>query len=406
MSDFNIATMLHDADNYANENNFIEAGKIYSKITQLDNNCISAWYGLGICKAKLGEIGESISSLEQAHRINPDEGVINANLAYLLEKRDPKRAVNFAKMAIENLGENDDLLRLSNLFSDIEIKLYDSSHKLIGKEEEIISLPAKSISEVQIEEQITVKDDENIDFVNSKTARYSRAQKMSEKGDHAAAVNEWKELLKKDSSDINSWKGLADSLSKAGYIERANQCLQRVEELTELENETKIIDESQEMENLITAAKEVKEKIKSTEEVESVNVNEAIEWYNKGLILLSESNPFEALNCFEKAINDAPEAEIELRVRAHNGKGHALYQLEEFADSIQEYHSAIVLDPASVSGRTLYNMGSSYASIELYSDAVKCFEQAKNRGLDKEDEKLCQTQISRCKLLIKEQRKL
>jgi len=51
-------------------------------------------------------------------------------------------------------------------------------------------------------------------------------------------------------------------------------------------------------------------------------------------------------------------------------------------------------------------MGSSYASIELYSDAVKCFEQAKNRGLDKEDEKLCQTQISRCKLLIKEQRKL
>ena len=92
MSDFNIATMLHDADNYANENNFIEAGKIYSKITQLDNNCISAWYGLGICKAKLGEIGESISSLEQAHRINPDEGVINANLAYLLEKRDPERA--------------------------------------------------------------------------------------------------------------------------------------------------------------------------------------------------------------------------------------------------------------------------------------------------------------------------
>ena len=130
-------------------------------------------------------------------------------------------------------------MRLSNLFNDIEIKLYDSSHKLIGKEEEIISLPAKSISEVQIEEQITVIDDENIDFVNSKTARYSRAQKMSEKGDHAAAVNEWKELLKKDSSDINSWKGLADSLSKAGYIERANQCLQRVEELTELKMKQK-----------------------------------------------------------------------------------------------------------------------------------------------------------------------
>jgi tetratricopeptide (TPR) repeat protein len=229
---------------------------------------------------------------------------------------------------------------------------------------------------------------------------------MTEKGDHAAAVNEWKELLKKDSSDINSWKGLADALSKAGYIERANQCLQRVEELTEMSKEERVIDENEEMENLISAAKEVKEKINTIEENNSRDVNESIEWYNKGLILLTENNPMESLNCFDKAIEGAPEEEIELRVRSYNGKGHALYQLEKFVESIQEYHSAIVLDPTSVTGRTLYNMGSSYASIELYADAVKCFEQAKNRGLGKEDQRLCQTQISRCKLLIKEQKKL
>jgi len=404
MSDFDIGGMLNEADKFADEEKYVEAAEIYSKITNSDNNYAAAWYGLGISKAKLGNFDGAIRAFEQAHRINPDYGATNANLAFLLEKIDPERAANFARMAMESIGEKVELLRIANLMENIEISLFDYSHKYVEEEqEEIIILPSKTISETIQEEEI---EDEELDFVNSKTARSSRANKMTEKGDHAAAVNEWKELLKKDSSDISSWKGLADALSKAGYIERANQCLQRVEELTEIEKESREIDENEEMENLISAAKEVKEKIELVEENNSRDVNESIEWYNKGLVLLSENNPSESLNCFDKALQGSPEEEIELRVRAHNGKGHALYQLDKFADSIQEYHSAIVLDPASVTGRTLYNMGSSYASIELYADAVKCFEQAKNRGMGKEDQRLCQTQISRCKLLIKEQKKL
>ena len=404
MSDFDIGGMLNEADKFADEEKYVEAAEIYSKITNSDNNYAAAWYGLGISKAKLGNLDGAIRAFEQAHRINPDYGATNANLAFLLEKIDPERAANFARMAMESIGEKVELLRIANLMENIEISLFDYSHKYVEEEqEEIIILPSKTISENIQEEKI---EDEELDFINSKTARSSRANKMTEKGDHAAAVNEWKELLKKDSSDISSWKGLADALSKAGYIERANQCLQRVEELTEIEKESREIDENEEMENLISAAKEVKEKIELVEENNSRDVNESIEWYNKGLVLLSENNPSESLNCFDKALQGSPEEEIELRVRAHNGKGHALYQLDKFADSIQEYHSAIVLDPASVTGRTLYNMGSSYASIELYADAVKCFEQAKNRGMGKEDQRLCQTQISRCKLLIKEQKKL
>jgi tetratricopeptide (TPR) repeat protein len=404
MSDFDIGGMLHEADKFADEEKYVEAAEIYSKITNSDTNCAAAWYGLGIIKAKLGNLDDAIRAFEQAHRINPDYGATNANLAFLLEKIDPERAANFARMAMESIGEKVELLHIANLMENIEISLFDYSHKYVEEEqEEIIILPSKTVSETIQEEE---KEVEELDFVNSKTARSSRANKMTEKGDHAAAVNEWKELLKKDSSDISSWKGLADALSKAGYIERADQCLQRVEELTEIEKESRVIDENEEMENLISAAKEVKEKIELVEENNSRDVNESIEWYNKGLVLLSENNPSESLNCFDKALQGSPEEEIELRVRAHNGKGHALYQLDKFADSIQEYHSAILLDPASVTGRTLYNMGSSYASIELYADAVKCFEQAKNRGMGKEDQRLCQTQISRCKLLIKEQKKL
>jgi uncharacterized protein YjbI with pentapeptide repeats len=64
------------------------------------------------------------------------------------------------------------------------------------------------------------------------------------------------------------------------------------------------------------------------------------------------------------------------------------------------------MDPINVNGRTLYNMGSSYAAIEHYEDAMKCFEQAKSRGLDSEDLKLCKNQFNRCKLLKKEQDKV
>jgi tetratricopeptide (TPR) repeat protein len=199
---------------------------------------------------------------------------------------------------------------------------------------------------------------------------------------------------------------LANALSEAGYIERANQCLQRVQELVEIEKDNVIIDEKEELENLVSAAKEVKKKKIMKEENETTNVNESIEWYNKGLVLLNENNASESLNCFNKAFSEAPDEEIELRVRIYNGKGLALYLSEEYVDSIQEYHEAILLDPSSVTGRTLYNMGSSYAAIELYSDAVKCFEQAKGRGLGTEDLKLCKAQINRCKLLIKEQKKL
>tara|TARA_B100001758_G_C18414670_1_gene618567 strand:- start:1628 stop:2848 length:1221 start_codon:yes stop_codon:yes gene_type:complete len=405
MSDLDVAAMLRNADKMADDNKYAESVKIYSKIIDFDYNYTAAWYGLGVIKAKMGEFEESIKAFEQAHRINPDYSSTNANLAFLLEKKDPERAINFARMAIDTIGEEKQLLRIANLMENIEINLFDYSHKYQGdQKEDVVTLTAKSIPQEDLEEGMIHV--EEVDFVNSKTARTSRANKMTEKGDHASAVNEWKELLKKDNSDIDSWKGLADALSKAGYIERANQCLKRVQELTEIEKETIVIDENEEMENLISAAKEVKEKIVPIEENDSRDVNESIEWYNKGLVLMSENNALESLNCFDKALEGSPEEEIELRVRAHNGKGHALYQLEKFADSIQEYHSAIVLDPTSVTGRTLYNMGSSYASIELYADAVKCFEQAKNRGLGKEDQRLCQTQISRCKLLIKEQKKM
>ena len=63
------------------------------------------------------------------------------------------------------------------------------------------------------------------------------------------------------------------------------------------------------------------------------------------------------------------------------------------------------MDPNNVTGRTLFNMGSSYAAVELFDDAIKCFTQALDRGLGKEEADLCQKQVSRCRLLAREQSK-
>ena len=264
------------------------------------------------------------------------------------------------------------------------------------------------VDEAQYEDH---EDDDEVDNIESsvvETAAYkiAKAQDLTDSGDHVAAVNAWKELLQDDSQSARIWHGLADALAIAGHIERAQQCRQRAEYIENDEQEGLLETEAQSESDLIEAAMEAEERINarlppSKEE----NVNVCIEWYNKGLSMLSEENGVEALNCFERAIGGAPREERELRIRAQNGRGHALYQLARYPESIQAYHAAISMDPAGVTGKSLYNMGSSYAAVELYSDAIKCFEQALGRGLDDDDVAICKTQINRCKLLHKEQQK-
>ena len=50
-------------------------------------------------------------------------------------------------------------------------------------------------------------------------------------------------------------------------------------------------------------------------------------------------------------------------------------------------------------------MGTAYAEMERYQDAVKCFEQVIPRGLSKDEIKRTKDQIRRCNILIKEQKK-
>tara|TARA_B100000003_G_scaffold29176_1_gene23291 strand:- start:421 stop:999 length:579 start_codon:yes stop_codon:yes gene_type:complete len=135
------------------------------------------------------------------------------------------------------------------------------------------------------------------------------------------------------------------------------------------------------------------------------SLDDSLGWYNMGINLLNEGKNDEALSSFEKAIGGCPPSEVELRVKAQNGRGNALYNEGRYPESIIAYHTAIGLDPKSVSGRTLFNMGSSYAAVEMFDDAIKCFSQSLERGLDESEAELCEKQISRCRVLAREQAK-
>ncbi len=581
MADVSLIGLLNDASSKASSGDLLGALEDYSKATEIDPRSASAWYGLGVIHAKRGDSEKAIPAFEKAHDIEPSHGPTTANLAVLLEKNDAPRASNFARIAIDSVGDVPDLLRIASLHpeeteesvieevpllesrpveevvEEEEIPMLSSSPVLtpidevfeeaeellksddanealdliqprlegdqsdnaslwalcglclakLGHEDDAIhafeysirlghdaakahynlaqilrsvgrledakqslanallsdpghvnSLVARGdvfaeegddeaamqhwrrviaiesehpvsqrlmeleaeYSHEDVEEEVKAEHDEeeefdsesddsteegDIDIADTKGYRISIARKLTESGDAIGAVNAWKEVLEEDKQSPEVWNGLADALSVAGHIERAQQCRQRAEFLLSQEKEEVEVAEQISEIDLIQAAAEAQERMVELPAHEEESVNVCIEWYNRGISLLSEDNGIEALNCFEKAIGGAPREEKELRIRSQNGRGHALYQLGRFAESIQAYHAAIAMDPAGVSGRTLYNMGSSYANVEHYSDAIKCFEQALQRGLSGDDANLCRTQINRCRLLSKEQMK-
>jgi len=581
VADVSLIGLLNDASSKASSGDLLGALEDYSKATEIDPRSASAWYGLGVIHAKRGDSEKAIPAFEKAHDIEPSHGPTTANLAVLLEKNDAPRASDFARIAINSVGDVPDLLRIASLHpeeteesvieevpllqsrpveevvEEEEIPMLSSSPVLtpidevfeeaeellksdaanealdliqprlegdqsdnaslwalcglclakLGHEDDAIhafeysirlghdaakahynlaqilrsvgrledakqslanallsdpghvnSLVARGdvfaeegddeaamqhwrrviaiesehpvsqrlmeleaeYSHEDVEEEVKAEHDEeeefdsesddsteegDIDIADTKGYRISIARKLTESGDAIGAVNAWKEVLEEDKQSPEVWNGLADALSVAGHIERAQQCRQRAEFLLSQEKEEVEVAEQISEIDLIQAAAEAQERMVELPAHEEESVNVCIEWYNRGISLLSEDNGIEALNCFEKAIGGAPREEKELRIRSQNGRGHALYQLGRFAESIQAYHAAIAMDPAGVSGRTLYNMGSSYANVEHYSDAIKCFEQALQRGLSGDDANLCRTQINRCRLLSKEQMK-
>ena len=59
--------------------------------------------------------------------------------------------------------------------------------------------------------------------------RISRARSLTDNGEHVAALDVWKELLREGRHSPQIWHGLADALAGSGEVDRARQCRLRAE---------------------------------------------------------------------------------------------------------------------------------------------------------------------------------
>ena len=353
----------------------------------------------------IGHNNEALEAIEYAIAIGDDRAKTHFNHSQILKELGK---IEQSSQSISNALISDPE-HINSLISMGEIKIQQNETEeaisfwerayTISSDEELMIRIQKAKDSVSKDEEIESGEELVMESIDEKI---SIARALTEDGDYVNSVKAWKRLLevKRDSPEI--WNGMADSLSAAGHVDRALQCRQKANSLIMEERDGSVSEPEEEL-DLIAAGKEAQEIMENTDNSPEVDANISIEWYNKGINLLAEERGSEALSSFEKAIGGAPKEELELRVKAQAGRGHALYQMGKYGDSIRSYHTAISMDPEGVSGKLLYNMGSSYASLELFQDAVKCFIQAIDRGLDDNDRALCKKQLSRCKILAKEQ---
>ena len=375
-----------------NSGEFSKAILTYLDALKMDENNATAWFCLGVLYSKTGSVKDAVEAFMKCDENYPDHPPTLANLAYLLVESEPDRASDFAKRALPHLEQDENLHNIASMYKPEETP-------------ELVFIESEPILEESVDQNL----DTGISPVAGESSRQEEARALSSSGDHSTAVSIWKDLLEQTPDSPEVWRGLGEALSSAGYEDRAVQCMKRAEQIESdsiVEPELEISTDNQDVvdddELLLIAADEVRS-IPVVEERGSLD--DSLGWYNMGINLLNEGKNDEALSSFEKAIGGCPSSEVELRVKAQNGRGNALYNEGRYPESIIAYHTAIGLDPKSVSGRTLFNMGSSYAAVEMFDDAIKCFSQSLERGLDESEAELCEKQISRCRVLAREQAK-
>ena len=353
----------------------------------------------------MGHNNEALEAIQYAIAIGDDRAKTHYNHSQILKKlgKTEQSLQSISNALISDPEHVNSLISMGDIKIqqnevDEALLFWEKAYAITSDEELMVRIQ-------ETRDSISEDDKSEIDeelIMETVDEKISIARALTRDGDHVNSVKAWKRLLEANRDSPEIWNGMADSLSAAGHIDRAIQCRQKANSLTKEVNDDTVSEPEEEL-DLIAAGREAQEIMENMDNTPETDANISIEWYNKGINLLAQERGSEALSSFEKAIGGAPKEELELRVKAQAGRGHALYQMGKYGDSIRSYHTAISMDPEGVSGKLLYNMGSSYASLELFQDAVKCFIQAIDRDLDENDRALCKKQLSRCKILAKEQ---
>ena len=416
---------------------------------KLDPSNPKGWFNLGSLKQRKGMLREASTCYSNALREDPSYVKAAEKWAPLaMEIKDPQAYLSAATIIVA-----------SNPESPLRIELATTLVELAEGESRVLEsqsgLPPTLPEGPEMAKTA-------LDLIGEgETELHARAHTMA--NNHMESVKIWKGLIQINRNEPEIWRGLAKALYAAGDNTTAEKCSIKANEIEAINaNKSNIIEESQttqtsQPEPIPTSQNENEElsesvSLVSQEEMMSANqllarpqpvepvqetvpnpqvdlakaalevqsnslvqeefrnpssnsvANQDISWYNQGVALIEAGKYAEALSCFDRALPSFSNDD-EMVIRILNGRGNAFYYLENYPACVESYHQAMLIRPEEVRGKTLYNMGTAYAEMERYQDAVKCFEQAIPRGLSKDEIKRTKDQIRRCNILIKEQKK-
>ncbi len=413
----------------------------FNHALNLDDGDASAWYNLGAIHRRKSENERAAECFKNALERKHDYVRAAHSLATIsIETGDIEEALNSWRKLLELEPEHDS----KNDFATLLVELAEGEAEVL---EHVSGVPP-TIPEGP------VLAAEVLGMLSGDSTLRARA--LSIAGMHTDAVLCWKEMLKINKEEASYWLGLSKALIAAGDESTAARCRKKYDELSggvsldsanqslaiespqpaavavveavsippepapilsesillkpipePVATETEVI-ESPEI-DLAKVALDATQKVSSEANISVVAkstaiANQDVEWYNKGLGLLADKKYKQALSCFDKALPMFTHDDAMI-IRILNARGNCFYYLEEYPKCIENHHKAMLIDPNSVTGATLYNMGTAYGEMERYDDAVKCFEQSIPRDLTKEQQKLAKEQVRRCNLLSKEKTK-
>ena len=416
---------------------------------KLDPSNPKGWFNLGSLKQRKGMLREASTCYSNALREDPSYIKAAEKWASLaMEIKDPQAYLSAATIIVASNPDSPLRMELATTL----VELAEGESRVLESQSGLPpTLPeGPEMARTALE---LIGDGE--------TELHARAHTMA--NNHMESVKIWKGLIQINRNDPEIWRGLAKALFAAGDNNTAEKCSIKANEIEAINaNKSSIVGDSQtvksptpvptlvsqnDKEELVESASSVSQEAmmsanqllarpqptepvqdpapnpqvdlaKAALEVQSNSLvqeefrnpssnsvaNQDISWYNQGVALIEAGKYAEALSCFDRALPSFSNDD-EMVIRILNGRGNAFYYLENYPACVESYHQAMLIKPEEVRGKTLYNMGTAYAEMERYQDAVKCFEQAIPRGLSKDEIKRTKDQIRRCNILIKEQKK-
>ena len=409
---------------------------------KLDPSNPKGWYNLGSLKQRKGMLSEASTCYSNALREDPSYVKAAEKWAPIaMELKDPQAYLSAATIIVASNPESP----LRKELATTLIELAEGESRVLESQS---GLPPTLPEGPEMAKTA-------LDLMGpGETQLHARAHSMA--NNHMESVKIWKGLIQINRNDPEIWRGLAKALYSAGDTTTAEKCSIKAKEIeesvskpsiastelptpettqqdftTQSEENTVPVSQEQMMSanqllarpqpeikapepttnpqvDLAKAALEVQNNSLVQDEFRNPSsnsvANQDISWYNQGVALIEAGKYAEALSCFDRALPSFSNDD-EMVIRILNGRGNAFYYLENYPACVESYHQAMLIKPEEVRGKTLYNMGTAYAEMERYQDAVKCFEQAIPRGLSKDEIKRTKDQIRRCNILIKEQNK-